>query len=194
MGTMPLMFQELARLFANPRRAKLLKFFVFQPEVRISAQAAGAAIGIPKADAEREARALEKSGILVSKRSKGVTLFSANALHPWFAAVHEFFDATTLPNDRAIADAFKGVSGISLIVATGALAREERSSVDVLIVARKIKNPAIAKAVAKVERIAGLPLRYAVMEPERYAERLEAHDRLLRDVFEFQNRVILGRA
>jgi hypothetical protein len=32
------------------------------------------------------------------------------------------------------------------------------------------------------------------MEPSAYAERLEGNDRLLRDVFEFGHRVVLGRA
>ena len=166
------MFNDIAHLFGSVQRTKLLKFFLFQPDIRMSARAAGAAISIPKAAAEKEARALVKLGVLVAKRHKKNILLSANAAYPWLSAVRTFLDATTLPNDRAIAGAFKGVSGISLIVATGILAREERSSVDLLIVARKSKNPGIAKAVARVERLAGLPLRYAVLEPGRYAERL----------------------
>lgn len=191
---MPLMFPELAKLFENPRRAKLLKFFVFQPDTRMSASAAGGVVGIPKVTAEREARTLTRLGFLTTKRVKKQFLFSANPYHPWFSALRAFFDAATLPSDRMILSAFKGIPGISVIVATGALAREDRSAIDLLIVAKKSKNPRIVRAVGKVERMAGLPLRYSVMEPQRYAERLEAHDRLLRDVFEFKNRLILGRS
>jgi hypothetical protein len=187
------MFNDIAHLFGSVQRTKLLKFFLFQPDVRASAQAAGAAIGIPKAAAEKEARALVKLGVLVSKRHKKSVLLSANIAFPWLSAVRAFLDATTLPSDRAVAGAFKGITGISLIVATGVLAREERSSIDLLIVARKSKNPAIAKAVRKAEFMAGIPLRYAVLEPGRYTERLEANDRLLRDVFEFSHRTVYGR-
>lgn len=190
---MPLMFQDISRLFGNPRRAKLLKFFVFQSDVRTTAAAAGAVIGISKGDAERETRALVALGMLVAKRQKKGVILSVNATHPWLPAIRAFFDETTLPSDRALAAAFRGVGGISLIVATGALAREERSSIDLLVVARKSKNLAIAKAVRRVESMAGLPLRFAVLEPGRYKERLEANDRLLRDVFEFSHRVISGR-
>jgi len=187
------MFQEIARMLGNPRRAKLLKFFVFQPDVRTTAAAAGAAIGIPAAAAEKEARALVALDMLIAKRHKKGVILSVNAAHPWLPAVRAFFDETTLPSDRAIAGAFRGVGGISLIVATGALAREERSSIDLLVVARKSKNHAIARAVRKAESMAALPLRFAVLEPGRYKERLEANDRLLRDVFEFSHRVISGR-
>ncbi|MDO8523716.1 MAG: hypothetical protein Q7R74_00635, partial [bacterium] len=68
------MFKDLARLFENARRVKLLKFFVFQPEVRITAAAAGSAINIPKTIAEYELRALKRSGILLARHQKGKTL------------------------------------------------------------------------------------------------------------------------
>lgn len=187
------MFQDLARLFENSRRVKLLKFFVFQPEVRTTAAAAGSAIGIPKTVAEYELRALKRSGILLARRQRGKTLFALNRAHPWLPALYALLDATTLPDDRALANAFRGISGITLVIATGILARESRSSVDLLIVARKPKNPRIAKAVRVVERTTGLPLRFAVLGATNYMERREARDRLLRDVFEFENRLILGR-
>ncbi|MBI3573729.1 hypothetical protein HY090_01630 [Candidatus Kaiserbacteria bacterium] len=199
------MFQDLARIFENGKRAKLLKFFMFQSDVRATAASAGAAIGIPKKAAEREARALLRADLLISRkqprRKVGVPteasgkniLYSANPSHPWREAVHAFLDATTLPDDRAILSAFRGVSGLTLIVATGVLARDERSSLDLLIVAKKKKNPKIARGVFKAESLTGLPLRFAVLEPLKYKERLEANDRLLRDVFEFNHRLILGR-
>jgi len=189
---MPAMFKDLAQLFENPRRAKLLKFFLFQPDMRTDAQAAGAAVGISKAAAEKEARALARAGILFMRKQKKGTQFSLNHAHPWLAPLAAFLEATTLPDDRAVLRAFKGISGISLLAATGALANEERASVDLLVVARKSKSPAVAKAVYKLECALGLPLRYAFLEPAAYTSRLEANDRLLRDVIEYKHRLISG--
>lgn len=186
------MFLELSQIFQNPRRIKILKFFAYQPDVRLSAQAVSSVLGISKGESEKEARALVRFGMLHMKRQKGMTLFSINTLHPWLSVLQTFFEATTLPNDRVIAAAFKGIAGISLIIATGVLAQEERSSIDILIVARKTNNPHVARAVARLERLVGLPLRYVILEPSRYTERFEANDRLLRDVFEFSHRTIYG--
>ena len=191
---MPLMFKELTRLFDSPTRTKLLKFFLFQPDMRTSAANAGAAVGVPKAVAEKEVRSLVRFGFLVARKQKRKMLFTVNRAHPLVPALRTFLEVSTLPDDRSILQAFRGVPGVSLIVASGALAREDRSSVDFLIVAKKTKNPLIAKAVTKVERMAGMPLRYVVMEPQIYAARSEARDRLLRDVFEFKNRLILGHS
>ena len=185
------MFRELSQLFGDSRRARLLKFFIFQPGERFAA-ADLSAVGIPKSAAERELRALARAGILAPRKLRARVLYTLNQGHPLIPALRSFLDAVTLPDNRSLLACFKGVSGLTLIVATGALAREERSSADLLIVARNPKNPGVAKAVYKVECMTGLPLRYAVMETGKYRERLEAHDRLLRDVFEFQHRVILG--
>ena len=186
------MFQELARLFENPRRIKLLKFFIFQPAGRFAAEDLSV-IGLSKAAAAKELRALVRAGVLTLRKQRTRVTYTLNQNYPLLSALRDFIDTITLPNNRALLECFKDAPGLSLIVATGLLAREERSSADLLIVARNPKNPAIAKAVSKAECATGLPLRYAVMETRRYTERLEAHDRLLRDVFEFQHRVILGR-
>lgn len=203
------MFQDLARLFGNPRRVKLLKFFVFQPDARVSASEAGRMIGMAKTVAEREAAALARSGILVAKRqprrkvgapteaSGRSATFSLNRAHPWLPSLSAFLDATTLPSDKALLGEFRGIRGVSLIVATGWLAKEDRSQIDLLIVARKSKGKGkekeLEQAVRRAESMAGMPLRYAILDPKRYTERLEARDRLLRDVFEFSHRVIFGR-
>jgi len=187
------MFQDLAKLFQNSRRVKLLKFFIFQPEARMSAAEAGAAIGISKKDAIDEMRALERMKVVVSGKQK-TRLYSVNLGHPLVEPIRAFLVATTLPDDRAILSAFKGVSGISLLVRTGELVHEGRASVDLLIVARKPRNPKIARAVRKAESMTGLPLRYAVMDPATYEERMDSYDRMLRDVFEFEHRFIVGKA
>jgi hypothetical protein len=188
------MFTELTRLFENGARAKLLKFFLFQTDQRFAARAAGAALGIPKAAAEKETRALTRFGILVARKRGRETYYAADTRHPLFTPLRAFLDATTLPEDRDILAAFKGISGISLLAASGALVKEERAAVDLLVVVRKSQHPAVAKAVSRLEHRFGLPLRYAVMEPSAYVERLEGNDRLLRDVFEFRHRIVLGRA
>ncbi|MBV9349244.1 MAG: hypothetical protein JO026_00670 [Patescibacteria group bacterium] len=187
------MFTELSRIFAAPARIKLLKSFLLYPESRKTAAEAAAAIGLSKNVAERDARALAQIGILTLRGSKKKKLYSANQGHEFYEPLRSLLN-TTLPDDRALLSVFRGVSGVALIVATGVLALEERSAIDLLIVAKRSQNPRLGKAVMKLERITALPLRYVILEPQIFSERVEAHDRLLRDVFEFKNRVILGKA
>jgi hypothetical protein len=185
------MFKNLNQVFASPARAKLLKFFLFQPDVRVTAQAAGAAIGISRKIAEKECRALAALGILSARKQKSGGLFSFNPAYEHATALRAFLEATTLPSDKRILEAFRG-SGASLIAATGVLANEERASVDILIVGKKGKHKGMKDAIYRLECSIGLPLRYAILEPASYTSRLEGNDRLIRDVIEFKHRLISG--
>jgi hypothetical protein len=60
-------------------------------------------------------------------------------------------------------------------------------------VTRNPDEPQIAKAVKKIESLAAIPIRYAVLEVEEYLGRRQAYDRMLRDIFEYSHRVILER-
>ncbi|MEK9177267.1 MAG: hypothetical protein AAB923_03140, partial [Patescibacteria group bacterium] len=68
-----------------------------------------------------------------------------------------------------------------------------RGALDLLIVTSRPRDPSIVRAMKRAERLMAMPLRYSILEPKNYDERLEARDRLLRDVFEFNHRVLIGR-
>lgn len=187
------MFKDIIQLCSSIPRLKLLKFFLFQPDVRITTLIASNTTGVPKAVVVRELRALKNYGILTSRTQGKNILWSLNVAHPFTAPFRAFLESATLPDDSSIASAFKGVSGITLLVVAGILAGEERGLIDILIVTKKPSDPRIATSVRAVERMSALPLRYAVLERGEYAERLEARDRMLRDVLEFKHRTIIGR-
>jgi hypothetical protein len=139
-------------------------------------------------------KALVKVGLLSGKRQGNHTYYTYAVTHRQADALKQFLEETTVPSDRSVAAAFKGITGTALVVVSGVLVKNSRSPVDLLIVARRPKGDAIARAVRKVEMGIALPLRYAVLEAGEYKSRLEANDRLLRDVFDFAHRVVIGRS
>ena len=187
------MFKELSRIFASPSRLKLLKFFALQPAVKTTSLAASSALGMTRANTETELRSLVKVGIIQKKTQGKKVFYMFSSAHQYAEPLRAFLESTTLPTDKVIADAFRGVTGITLLAATGVLTKDTRPSLDLLVISRRPKNPGIARAVRKIETGTALSLRYAVLEAGDYKNRLETRDRLLRDVFDFSHRVILGR-
>lgn len=189
---MALMFQELTKLFATSLRAKCIKFFVVQPEAWFSPAHVGAALG-SRASVPQELRALERLEVLSSKREKGSRVYRFNSAHPKSHYLHEFVIGATTPSDQEVSKLFKPMAP-HLLVAAGMLAGESRGSVDLLIVTKRTKDERISKAVKKLEGMTAVPVRYLVLEIGEYLERREGFDRVLRDIFDFHHRVILGRA
>jgi len=192
-STMTPMFKDLARLFSSPSRIKVLKFFILQPDVRVPASAVSGTLGIPKALVEHELQALTRFGVLIRRKQKKATLFMLVSPPSLVDPLRAFFEETTTPSDEKIADSFRPIRGLTLLVATGVLAHEPRGGTDLLIVTKKPNDARIARAVKRLEAVIALPLRYAVLESSDYEGRLESYDRLLRDVFEFEHRIIIGK-
>lgn len=188
------MFKDTVQLFSSPARLKLLKYFVYQPNVRISAQSAGGTLGIAKARTAEELRALVRLGFLM-KRKQGKAVFELNQSHPLVGALTNFLGQATYVEHRLLTDVFRGTRGVVRVIASGVLLDEKRSSLDLLIIARKknLYDQNIARVVKRAERLTALPLRYAVLELHEFEERFEARDRLLRDIFEFKHAFLIGR-
>lgn len=186
------MFQELSKLFATPLRIKLIKFFALQPEPLFLSHKIASAIGSPRALVQQELRALVRSKIIKTARDRGGTHYTWNTEYPGALGIQNFIIEATTPSDIAVAKACKPLSPY-LVVVAGALADETRGVIDLLVVTKRVQDPRIAKVVKKLEAITAVPIRYAVLEIGEYLARREGFDRMMRDIFDFRHRVIIGQ-
>ena len=187
------MFQELAKLFANPLRIKLIKFFALPTETHFSAVKIASALGISRASIQSELRALAKLDILTTHRERTGVSYAWNSEYEGALRIQNFIIDATTPSDPLVFKVFKPLAPY-LLVAAGALADETRGTIDLLVVTKRTHDPRIAKAVKKLETITAVPIRYAVLEVGEYLTRREGFDRMLRDIFDFRHRVIIGRS
>jgi hypothetical protein len=188
---MCVMFTDLPRLFANPLRVKVIKFFALQPDERFSAAQLVQGLSIKGAKIQPELAALVRTGVVTVRGVNTARTYGWNRQYRGASALQAFIFETTTPDDKTIADAFKKI-GVHAIVAAGILAEETRGAVDLLVITRRPKDPRIAGAVKKLESASASPLRYAVMDVGEFQSRLTAFDRMLRDIMDFRHRVVLG--
>lgn len=188
------MFRDVAQICASPLRLKALTFFIRRPGAWGSASDAAATLGAKRASVQRELATLARSGILKTRKVTKSVLYAIDERDTLFPPLLALTSSALTPSAKEIAGVFRGLRGVTLVVAAGLLAAEPKSPVDVLIVSRNPDVKRIEKAVKKLEALSALPLRYAVLEGAEYAERRQAFDRLLRDVFDYRHLVVLGRA
>ena len=187
------MFADLARLFSSPLRLKVIKFFALQPDERFALADVVSALGAPRKSVQAELRSALRLGILQPKVGRDGRMYMWNSAYPRAQSIQQFVIDATTPDDKVVADIFRRL-GVSTVVAAGILAQESRGDVDLLLVTRRPKDARLALAVKKLESLSAVPIRYAVMEVEEYKTRTMAYDRMLRDIFDFRHRVILGKA
>lgn len=187
------MFRELLTLFGNLTRLKALAYILKRPGESGTASECAAVIGVPREAALKELTALSRLGIVGSRRTASHKVFVSNTSHPLAAPLSTLLFEATTPTDRDILQALKGVRGLVLVVASGILTGESRSSVDLLLVCRNPETARLARSVKRLEALAAVPLRFTVFEVDEYLGRKQAYDRLLRDIFEYRHRIVLER-
>lgn len=184
---------SLAKLFGSPARVKLLRLFLFNEDLTFLATEAAFRARLTKDVARKELTALTKAGILRKKTGKSPVGYSADKRFAHYDALRVFLRTTTDVSDSAIVTSFKKAGTVKLVVLSGLFTGALESKLDVLIVGDRMEERPLATAIHALEAELGRELRYACFTSEQFKYRLGVYDRLLRDVFDYPNRVIVDK-
>ncbi|MES2931803.1 MAG: hypothetical protein V4682_03895 [Patescibacteria group bacterium] len=184
---------SLAKLFGSTARVKLLRLFLFNDDLTFLAADAAFRARLTKDIARKELTQLVSAGILRKKTGKSPVGYSADKRFPHYDALRVFLRTTTDVSDSAIVTSFKKAGTVKLVVLSGLFTGALESKLDVLIVGDRMEERPLATAIHALEAELGRELRYACFTSEQFKYRLGVYDRLLRDVFDYPNRVIVDK-
>jgi len=184
---------SLAKLFGSAARLKLLRLFLFNDDLTFLAADAAFRARLTKEVARKELTQLVKVGIIRKKTGKAPLGYQADKRFAHFDALKVFLRTTTDVSDSAIVTSIKKAGTIRLVVLSGLFTGSLESKVDVLIVGDRMEEKPLATAIHMLEAELGRELRYACFSSEQFKYRLGVYDRLLRDVFDYPNRVIVDK-
>jgi hypothetical protein len=187
------MFKTLSVAAASPLRLKVLSYIARTAPEESDAGIIAKVLMASKGRIAREVTALVRTGLISARMVKRIPHYSLNPAHELSEHLPEFLAIIANPGKQDIARAFAGTRGVILVVACGALARDTRSGVDLLVVSKRPADRGIARSVHKVEAMAAYPVRYAVLSAEEYFERRQVYDRLLRDIFDYRHMIALQK-
>lgn len=183
----------LARLFGSPARVKLLRLFLFNDDMTFLAADAAFRARLSKDATRKELTQLTAAGIVRKRTGKSPLGYMADKRFPHYDALKVFLRTTTDVSDTAIVTSLKKAGTVRLVVLSGLFTGAIESKVDVLIVGDRMEEKPLASAIHVLEAELGRELRYACFSSEQFKYRLGVYDRLLRDVFDYPNRVIIDK-
>ena len=183
----------LARLFGSAARIKLLRLFLFNDDMAFPAADAAFRARLNKDATRKELTQLVAAGILRKKAGKGPVSYTADKRFAHYDALKVFLRTTTDVSDASIIASLKKAGTIRLVVLSGLFTGAIESKVDVLIVGDRMEDKPLATAIHSLEAELGREIRFACFSSEQFKYRLGVYDRLLRDVFDYPNRVIIDK-
>lgn len=207
----------LGKLFGSESRVKILRLFLFNPNISFSSAEVAERSMSDLYSAKHELKLLRKINFVQqvagekkphpARRSKGKNISAAhhayrqagdgwafNERFAYRAPLERLLLDTVFLNDADLYQKFAGTGKLRLVIVGGVFAHDaEESRLDVLIAGDQVKRHAVDAAVKGLEALIGKELSYAVFETRDLLYRLGMYDRLVRDVMERPHKTLLDK-
>lgn len=201
--------KTLSTLFVNPSNLKILRLFLFNPassflreeianRTNCSKQIVKSELIplikielIKKKDIVKDVES-KKGSISKIKKVKGVG-YSINSKFTYLEPLKNLLTIASLRADESLTKRFTNAGKIKLFIASGVFIQNWDSRVDLLIVGDDLNLHKIENVIKGIESEIGKEISYSAFETQDFEYRLNIHDRLVRDIIDFQHITLLDR-
>lgn len=185
--------EPLAKLFGSPGRLKLLRLFLFNKDIALTADEVATRAKLSKEIVRKELAEFVALGLLRKKGERAAARFQTNLKFEHLNALDAFIRETTNVRPETILNALKRSGSLRLVALSGLFTGIIEPQVDLLVVGDNLDERALGAAVRTLEAELGREIRYASFATPDFRYRLGVYDRLLRDVFDYPHRVLIDR-
>jgi len=197
----------LEKLFDNPARVKLMKFFLFHPAEVYDRTDLIKLVKINSTSATRELGLLTRVGMIKRKsffkrveykrsdkiKKKRTWGYVLDDEFPYRYALHNLLITSAPMNEHAIARRVSKHGKIQLVITSGVFLQDENSRLDLLIVGDNMKEGPLKATIRTIESEIGTQLRYAVFNTKDFRYRVGVCDRLVRDILDYPHQKVVDK-
>ena len=177
----------LGKILGSPARVKIMRLFLLNPKKSFVAKEVVKKSRVNSDVVRRELKLLASVNF-IKNRANG---WSFDSSFKYTRELEGLLVNTDTLNRQAVADSFKKVGRVKLVLISGIFIKNKNSRVDLLIVGDKMKRSKIEKVVRKLEAEIGAELVYAIFNTKDFNYRLNMYDKLVRDILDFPHEVVL---
>jgi len=179
----------LSKLFGSAARVKLLRLFLFNPKAAFTVAEAAAHAQVRDKECRHECAMFEQIKLIKRVTRNGSVRFVLNT---------DFKYTDTLQNlllnapelGAELYERVRRTGVIKLIVVCGMFVGEWDAPLDILIVGDRVHERRLQGCIRKIEAEVGKEIRYTLLATENFLYRLNINDHLVKDVFDYQHRIV----
>lgn len=176
----------LGKILGSPARVKIMRLFLLNPKSGFSRKDIIKRSRVISGTASREIKLLASVGFI--RRNKTTWFF--NSQFKYAGELERLLVSSDTLDKKTIADDFKKVGRVKLLLLSGVFIKNKDTRVDLLIVGDKMKKSKIEEEIRKLEAEIGTELVYAIFDTKEFIYRLDMYDKLVRDILDFPHEVI----
>ena len=177
----------LGKILGSGARVKIMRLFLLNPKKSFAAKEVVKKSRVNSDIVRRELKLLASVNFIKNR----VTGWSFDSSFKYTRELEGLLINTDTLNRQAVADSFKKVGRVKLVLISGIFIKNKDSRVDLLIVGDKMKRSKIEEGIQKLEAEIGAELVYAVFNTKEFIYRVNMYDKLVRDILDFPHEVVL---
>ena len=201
--------QTLSKLFSGEERVKVMRLFLFNPEVLFSLDQIISKAKISKKAAKSEIELLEKAGMIKAKAitqileikkrgkikeiKKKVNSWHLDSGFEYLLALQNLLIKTRPLRKEEILKRLNKVGKLKMVIVSGVFIQDSDSRVDLLVVGDNLKPSSIDRVVKTMEAEIGKELVFASFETADFHYRLGMYDKLIRDILDYPHQKLLDK-
>jgi len=201
--------ETLSKLFSGEARVKMMRLFLFNPELFFNLEQIVDKTRITAKEVEAEIEVLKKAGMIkgrksiqfVSFKKRGKVLEKKRKITSWHLDPNfEYLVQlqNLLINSRPlrkeeILKRLSKVGKLKMVIVAGVFIQNPDSRVDLLIVGDNLKRGSIDRIVKTMEAEIGKELTFASFETADFHYRLGMYDKLIRDILDYPHQKLLDK-
>lgn len=184
--------ETLSKLFSGEGRVKVMRLFLFNPEIQFSLKQIADKARVSNRSARTEIDLLTKSGML-KKRNGKITLWYLDPTFEYLSALQNLLINTRPLRKEEILKRLTRVGKLKMVIVSGVFIQNPDSRVDMLVVGDNLKRAAIDRIVKNMEAEIGKELVFASFETADFQYRLGMYDKLIRDILDYPHQKLLDK-
>jgi DNA-binding MarR family transcriptional regulator len=199
----------LGRLFGSEAKTKIIRLFLFNPEAVYNARDISSRTNIKGRQTRTVLKSLVKMGLIrkksASKETKSTKevksktrkikeiAYFLDQKFPYADTLSNLMFAASIKADDRLAARIMPAGKIKLIIASGIFVRQNDARLDLLVAGDDINEGKLARIIKSIETDIGRDLTYSNLTTADFKYRLDLHDRLIRDVIDFDYIVLVDK-
>ncbi len=199
----------LSILFGSEARVRIMRLFLFNPEVTFDVDAISNKSKVSKNTVKKEMILLKKAElikkksfikIIENKKSKKTSEFKVrthgfylNQDFSYITALKQLLIKTKTLEGGKIIKRLSRAGKLKLVIIAGVFTQDKDSRVDMFVVGNNMNKNTLNNVIKSIEAELGKELVYVCFETEDFKYRLSMYDKLIRDVLDYPHQVLLDK-
>lgn len=181
--------EVLSKLFGSTDKVKVMRLFLFNSGLGLSATEVRTRTKLAAAKVRRETALLQSIKFL-KKRGQ---IYSLNLEFPFLKELKDILSLEVHDRHNELVRQLRRGGSVKLVIISGLFIQEPEARVDLVVVGDHLKRGMLEQVIKRLEAEIGKELNYTIMDSIDFLYRYNSGDRFIRDVLDFRHEIVFDK-